>query len=36
MKGMKPSRVSHTLEQVRARVQGDVAVLTGIQDDAWR
>ena len=33
MKGMQPSRVSHTLEQVRARVQGDVAVLTGIQND---
>jgi len=33
MKGMKPSRVSHTLEQVRARAQGDVAVLTGIQND---
>ena len=33
MKGAKPTRVTHTIEQARARVHGDVGVLTGLQID---
>lgn len=33
LKGRGPIPYTHTLEQVRARVQGDVAILTGIQND---
>jgi ketosteroid isomerase-like protein len=33
LKGVKPARVTHTLDQVRARDQGDVAVLTGIHNE---
>jgi ketosteroid isomerase-like protein len=33
LKGRGPLPYTHTLEQVSARVQGDVAVLTGIQND---
>ena len=31
LKGLEPVAPQHTLEQVRVRVQGDVAVLTGVQ-----
>jgi ketosteroid isomerase-like protein len=33
LKGRGPIPFTHTLEQVRARVEGDVAILTGIQND---
>ncbi len=33
MKGRAPWPYTHTLDQVRARVHGDVAVLTGIEKD---
>jgi ketosteroid isomerase-like protein len=33
MKGRGPIPYTHTLEQVRARVHGEVAVLTGFQND---
>jgi ketosteroid isomerase-like protein len=33
LKGRGPIPFTHTLEQVRARVHGDVAILTGIQND---
>jgi ketosteroid isomerase-like protein len=33
LKGRGPIPYTHTLEQARARVHGDVAVLTGIQND---
>jgi ketosteroid isomerase-like protein len=33
LKGQPPLAMPHTLEQVASRVQGDVAVLTGVQND---
>jgi len=34
LKGQPPMAMLHTLEKVVARVAGDVAILTGIQNDA--
>jgi ketosteroid isomerase-like protein len=33
LKGVKPVNVTHTLDQVRSRVHGEVAILTGIHND---
>ena len=33
LKGQPPLAIPHTLEKVASRVQGDVAVLTGVQND---